>query len=160
LDELKGEEGDLAPKLSAEKAKAECREDKISLDEKDFRWMMNEDPMATEKLAEGIRKFAADLVDGRIKLVASSWNVDRLALEVGRCRWGQRGIGIDLVVILKPLEHPTSLVAGRLPLKCCRMGPLAGGLDRLTGGFKCGRGQPLGGLDGGLPIGDLLHAAG
>lgn len=27
-----------------------------------FRWMMNEDAMATEKLAEGIRKFAADIV--------------------------------------------------------------------------------------------------
>jgi len=34
---------------------------KISLDEKSFRWMLNEDPMATEKLAEGIRKFAEDI---------------------------------------------------------------------------------------------------
>ena len=33
---------------------------KISLDETTFRWMLNEDAMATEKLAEGIRKFAAD----------------------------------------------------------------------------------------------------
>ena len=33
---------------------------KISLDEATFRWMLNEDAMATEKLAEGIRKFAAD----------------------------------------------------------------------------------------------------
>jgi transaldolase len=32
------------------------------LDEKTFRWMMNEDAMATDKLAEGIRKFSADLV--------------------------------------------------------------------------------------------------
>ena len=31
---------------------------KISLDEKNFRWMLNEDAMATEKLSEGIRKFA------------------------------------------------------------------------------------------------------
>ncbi len=31
-------------------------------DEKMFRWMLNEDAMATEKLAEGIRKFAADIV--------------------------------------------------------------------------------------------------
>ena len=30
------------------------------VDEKTFRWLLNEDPMATEKLAEGIRKFAAD----------------------------------------------------------------------------------------------------
>ncbi|APW59527.1 transaldolase [Paludisphaera borealis] len=37
-------------------------ESKIHLDEKAFRWMLNEDAMATEKLSEGIRKFAADLV--------------------------------------------------------------------------------------------------
>ncbi len=34
---------------------------KLSLDEKAFRWMLNEDPMATEKLSEGIRLFAHDL---------------------------------------------------------------------------------------------------
>ncbi len=34
---------------------------KISLDEKGFRWMLNEDQMATEKLSDGIRLFAADL---------------------------------------------------------------------------------------------------
>ena len=36
--------------------------DKVSYDEKAFRWAMNEDPMATEKLAEGIRGFAKDIV--------------------------------------------------------------------------------------------------
>ncbi len=35
---------------------------KLSLDEKHFRWMMNENAMATEKLAEGIRNFAADQI--------------------------------------------------------------------------------------------------
>jgi transaldolase len=30
------------------------------MEEKTFRWMHNEDPMATEKLAEGIRKFNGD----------------------------------------------------------------------------------------------------
>ncbi|MCP4980158.1 MAG: transaldolase [Gammaproteobacteria bacterium] len=35
-------------------------EEKIKLDEKSFRWMMNEDAMATEKLAEGIRLFTRD----------------------------------------------------------------------------------------------------
>ena len=35
---------------------------KVSLDEKQFRWLLNEDQMATEKLSEGIRKFAADTV--------------------------------------------------------------------------------------------------
>ena len=31
------------------------------LTEANFRWQLNQDPMATEKLAEGIRLFAADL---------------------------------------------------------------------------------------------------
>ena len=35
---------------------------KITYDEKKFRWDLNEDACATEKLAEGIRKFAADIV--------------------------------------------------------------------------------------------------
>jgi len=34
--------------------------EKIDMDERAFRWMMNEDQMATDKLSEGIRKFAAD----------------------------------------------------------------------------------------------------
>ena len=37
-------------------------DEKISFDEKAFRFALNEDPMATEKLAEGIRKFSADIV--------------------------------------------------------------------------------------------------
>jgi transaldolase len=60
LDELHKTEGDLTRKLSVETSKAQ-KLDKLHLDEKAFRWMLNEDPMATEKLAEGIRKFAADL---------------------------------------------------------------------------------------------------
>ncbi|KAL8613956.1 Transaldolase [Nucella lapillus] len=35
---------------------------RVKVDEKVFRWQMNEDQMATDKLAEGIRKFAADAV--------------------------------------------------------------------------------------------------
>lgn len=35
---------------------------KINLSEKSFRWLMNEDAMASEKLSEGIRKFTADLL--------------------------------------------------------------------------------------------------
>ena len=38
------------------------------MSEKIFRWMMNEDAMATEKLAEGIRNFAADQVKLEIML--------------------------------------------------------------------------------------------
>lgn len=36
--------------------------DRIPVDEKSFRWQLNQDAMATEKLAEGIRNFAADIV--------------------------------------------------------------------------------------------------
>src|SRR5580658_4790104 len=35
---------------------------RLAMDEKTFRWMLNESAMATEKLAEGIRTFAADAV--------------------------------------------------------------------------------------------------
>lgn len=34
--------------------------EKISMDESTFRWMLNENQMATEKLSDGIRKFAVD----------------------------------------------------------------------------------------------------
>lgn len=47
--------------LNAEEAKKQDLE-KINLDEANFRWMLNEDQMATEKLSEGIRKFAVDQV--------------------------------------------------------------------------------------------------
>lgn len=36
--------------------------EKVDIDEKSFRWMMNEDAMATEKLSEGIRNFTADIL--------------------------------------------------------------------------------------------------
>ncbi|HXT40101.1 MAG TPA: transaldolase family protein, partial [Candidatus Angelobacter sp.] len=60
LEEMQKTPGSLARKLSPEKAAGECKEAKLSLDEKAFRWMLNEDQMATEKLSEGIRIFAAD----------------------------------------------------------------------------------------------------
>jgi transaldolase len=59
LEKLSRAEGDVPRKLSPESAKAQTIE-KLSLDEKAFRWMHNEDAMATEKLAEGIRRFDAD----------------------------------------------------------------------------------------------------
>ena len=61
LDELQSAKGDLPCKLSEETAK-QCDCEKISLDETAFRWELNEDACATEKLAEGIRRFAADTV--------------------------------------------------------------------------------------------------
>lgn len=60
LEELQGAEGDVPQKLSAEAAKASDH-NKISLDEGKFRWMLNEDAMATDKLSEGIRNFTKDL---------------------------------------------------------------------------------------------------
>ncbi len=35
---------------------------KVQMDEKAFRWELNEDQMANDKLSEGIRKFAADAI--------------------------------------------------------------------------------------------------
>lgn len=61
LDELSASEEPITMKLDATAASA-MEIEKIELDEKSFRWQMNEDPMATEKLAEGIRNFAADIV--------------------------------------------------------------------------------------------------
>ncbi|KAF5407780.1 MAG: Transaldolase [Candidatus Udaeobacter sp.] len=51
----------LERKLDPEKAK-EAKIEKLKLDEKTFRYLVNENAMATEKTAEGIRKFAADVV--------------------------------------------------------------------------------------------------
>ncbi len=61
LEELKTSSDPVTKKLDAEKAKASTQE-KISLDEKTFRYMLNENAMATEKLSEGIRNFAKDIV--------------------------------------------------------------------------------------------------
>ncbi|MGO8126518.1 transaldolase family protein, partial [Rhizobium ruizarguesonis] len=52
------DEGQLERTLSPDSRKPDP---KVSVDEKAFRWMMNEDAMATEKLAAGIRAFAKAL---------------------------------------------------------------------------------------------------
>jgi transaldolase len=59
LERMEKTEGEVKRRLSVESARATDLQ-KIHLDEKTFRWMHNEDAMATEKLAEGIRKFYAD----------------------------------------------------------------------------------------------------
>ncbi len=59
LGELASTDGDLPRKLDAEKARAMDLA-RVEYDEAAFRWELNEDAMATEKLAEGIRVFAAD----------------------------------------------------------------------------------------------------
>ena len=66
MDELAAKDADLPRKLSPEGASGDPLP---QMDEATFRWEMNEDPMATEKLAEGIRKFNADH-QKLIKLVA------------------------------------------------------------------------------------------
>lgn len=60
LQELKEDEGVLARKLSPDNPQSD--DTPMQLDEKQFRWASNEDAMATEKLADGIRRFAADQV--------------------------------------------------------------------------------------------------
>jgi transaldolase len=59
LGQMEKTEGTVPRRLSVDTAKASDAQ-KIHLDEKTFRWMHNEDAMATEKLSEGIRKFYAD----------------------------------------------------------------------------------------------------
>lgn len=61
LAELAAGEAPLAHALDAEAAKR-LELPKVVLDEAAFRYALNEDAMATEKLAEGIRAFAADAV--------------------------------------------------------------------------------------------------
>lgn len=60
MGELEQDQGKLTQQLST--AQLGSPMDKIQLDEKTFRWHLNEDAMATEKLAEGIRNFAKDQV--------------------------------------------------------------------------------------------------
>ena len=60
LKELSQTEGTLAVKLNKVDAGLSS-EVKIPGDESSFRWFLNEDPMATEKLSQGIRTFAQDL---------------------------------------------------------------------------------------------------
>jgi transaldolase len=59
LARLQATEGEVERRLSVEASRASDAE-RIAVDEKTFRWLLNEDAMATEKLAEGIRKFYAD----------------------------------------------------------------------------------------------------
>jgi transaldolase len=60
LAELQSNESRLTPALSPEKAKASGVSE-IAADEKSFRYQLNQDAMATEKLSEGIRLFCADI---------------------------------------------------------------------------------------------------
>ncbi len=62
LEELRNDENDLPVILNQDFAVENCKDEKINLDEKTFRWLLNEDQMATEKLSDGIRKFSQDII--------------------------------------------------------------------------------------------------
>src|SRR5215469_958109 len=59
LEKLEQSAGIVERKLDPVTAQG-SKEERLNLDEETFRWMHNEDAMATEKLAEGIRKFNSD----------------------------------------------------------------------------------------------------
>lgn len=59
LDSLAADQGTLVRRLDP--AAPGAKPETVSMDERAFRWAMNESAMATEKLAEGIRLFAKDL---------------------------------------------------------------------------------------------------
>jgi transaldolase len=61
LEELQKNDSDVQQMLSKDMVFSDDME-KIHLDEKSFRWFLNEDAMATEKLAEGIRNFSKDII--------------------------------------------------------------------------------------------------
>lgn len=67
LQKLAETEATVERKLAVETGAVSI--EKVALDEKTFRFMMNEDAMATEKLAEGIRAFCAD--SGKLKQIIS-----------------------------------------------------------------------------------------
>lgn len=58
LEELQKDNGIIEQRLSKDSSSNDTKWDVLS--EAAFRWEMNQDPMATEKLAEGIRNFAID----------------------------------------------------------------------------------------------------
>lgn len=60
MEQLEADNGTLERRLSPEEPGEAI--DRLEVDEKTFRWRVNEDAMATEKLSEGIRKFAEDQV--------------------------------------------------------------------------------------------------
>lgn len=61
LEQLRTTQGDVPRKLDPKDARA-ATIDRVRTDEPSFRFALNDDAMATEKLAEGIRAFAADAV--------------------------------------------------------------------------------------------------
>jgi transaldolase len=61
LDKLSDSDGPVERKLDPEKSK-NANVERLDMDEKKFRYLFNDNAMATEKTSEGIRKFSADIV--------------------------------------------------------------------------------------------------
>jgi len=72
LAKLASTEGDVPRRLTPESAAASDASH-IALDEEAFRWMHNEDAMATDKLADGIRAFHADSLK-LARLIEDTWD--------------------------------------------------------------------------------------
>ncbi len=77
LDALQKTDGEIVPRLTVDAARAST-EAKITLDEKSYRFLHNQDAMAVEKLSDGIRRFYED---GR-KL--AQWAMSRVADTAAR----------------------------------------------------------------------------
>lgn len=69
LEKLQQGTETIVRKLDPEAAKSSAV-DRIPNTEKSYRWLLNEDAMATDKLSDGIRKFAADIV--KLEAIVSS----------------------------------------------------------------------------------------
>lgn len=80
LKKLADDQGTLVRKLSPETTGPDVPA-RMNLDEKSFRWLLNEDQMATEKLSDGIRLFAADL--RKLREVVSK-RLDGIEPEIAR----------------------------------------------------------------------------
>ena len=83
--------------------------ERIHLDEKSFRFLLNEDAMATEKLAEGIRKFAADAVKLESMIKENLWKdsnawpypavvVHKMCSILNRTKWTEPRLQIHLIL--------------------------------------------------------------
>lgn len=64
LEQLDSSHEPVPTRLEADAAR-QLPIEKVTIDERSFRWLMNEDAMATDKLSEGIRKFNADYLSLR-----------------------------------------------------------------------------------------------
>ncbi|MGJ8652115.1 MAG: transaldolase [Opitutaceae bacterium] len=69
LEELQGMNEEVPRKLDPAAAQ-DAQIEKLDVSEKSFRWLMNEDAMATEKLSQGIRVFGQDM--GKVRAIVES----------------------------------------------------------------------------------------